>query len=279
MHDDLAATNRARWNALVDANVAYTRPMLDLTPQSARSLLDPLGVMGAETGNMQGKEVLCLASGGGQQSVAFALLGAKVTVFDLSDQQLTRDQAAARHYGLNIRTVQGDMRDLSAFGEASFDLVYHAYSINFVPHVQPVLAEVARVIRPHALYRIEWANPFTQLIDPDEAWDGTGYSLRHAYLDGREITELYPTWTIYGDAEDDSESKRIVESPREFVHALSTMINSLIAHGFIILRSAEFLGEATYAQPESPPGSWAHFLRVAAPYLTLWARYRPDVFA
>ena len=44
-----------------------------------------------------GDRVLCLAGGGGQQSVIYSLLGADVTVFDLTPEQLDRDRAAARH--------------------------------------------------------------------------------------------------------------------------------------------------------------------------------------
>lgn len=29
--------------------------------------------------------------------------------------------------------------------------------------------------------------------------------------------------------------------------------------------------------PEPEPGSWPHFMRVAAPYLAFWTRYRLDV--
>jgi ubiquinone/menaquinone biosynthesis C-methylase UbiE len=263
MTDDLAATNRARWNALVEANVEYSRPMLDLTPDTARTLLDPMGLMGDVTG----KEVLCLASGGGQQSAAFALLGANVTVFDLSDKQLERDREAAAHYGVTIRTVHGDMRHLNAFADASFDLVYHAFSINFVPAVEPVLAEVARVSRPGALYRIQWHNPFTQLIEPTQDWTGSGYQLRYEYVNGREATELFPTWTV----DEADGSKRELESPREFVHSLSTMINTLVQNGFVILRAAEYVGDGR----DAAPGSWWHYMRVAAPYLTIWARHLP----
>jgi ubiquinone/menaquinone biosynthesis C-methylase UbiE len=269
MSDELAATNRARWNALVEAGVEYARPMLELTPASARAFLDPLGIMGDVTG----KEVLCLASGGGQQSVAFALLGAKVTVVDLADKQLERDQQAADHYGVTIRTVQADMRHLDAFADTSFDLVYQAFSINFVPSVTPVLAEVARVSRPGALYRIEWYNPFVQMIEAGE-WNGSSYPLRHEYMDGREVTELYPNWTI--DQADGS--KREIEGPREFVHSLSTMVNSLAANGFVILRAAEYLGNDLGYGSAAEPGSWPHFVRVVAPYLTIWARYRPEAF-
>jgi SAM-dependent methyltransferase len=267
MSDELAETNRTRWNALVDANVEYARPMLDLTPESARAFLDPHGIMG----DVAGKEVLCLASGGGQQSVAFALLGAKVTVFDLADKQLERDRQAASHYGVAIRTVQGDMRNLEAFADSSFDIVYHAFSINFVPEVAPVISEVSRVSRPGGIYRIEWHNPFTQMISPEVDWNGDGYLLRFEYENGREATEIYPTWTI--DGEDGS--KHEVDGPREFVHSLSTMMNTFAAHGFVILRADEYVGD----DHDAEPGSWFHFTRVTAPYLTLWARYRPDAFA
>ncbi|MET0647531.1 MAG: class I SAM-dependent methyltransferase [Pyrinomonadaceae bacterium] len=57
--------------------------------------------------------MLCLAGGGGRESACFALLGAAVTVFDLSPEQLERDRLAAAHYGTHVETVRGDMRDLS----------------------------------------------------------------------------------------------------------------------------------------------------------------------
>src|SRR3712207_564706 len=127
--DDLAHYNRERWEDLAAAHVVFSRPWLQLTPATARALVDPVGLLGDVTG----KDVLCLASGGGQQSAAFALLGANVTVVDLAPTQLQRDQEAAAHYGLTIRTLQADMRDLSALESSSFDVVWHAYSINFIP--------------------------------------------------------------------------------------------------------------------------------------------------
>jgi ubiquinone/menaquinone biosynthesis C-methylase UbiE len=266
MIDDLAEFNRARWNDLVDANVAYSRPMLELTPESARAFLDPTGIMG----DVAGKEVLCLASGGGQQSVAFALLGAQVTVFDLADKQLERDRKAAAHYGVTIRTIQGDMRNLDVFAANSFDLVYQAFSINFVPSVAPVFAEVARVCRPSALYRIEWFNPFTQLLTPEQDWNGEGYLLRHTYINGREVTALLGAWTV----DDENGGKREMDSPREFVHAFSAVINAMAENHFVILRASEYVGDESDAEP----GTWFHYTRIIVPYLTLWARYRPDAF-
>jgi ubiquinone/menaquinone biosynthesis C-methylase UbiE len=266
MTDDLADINRRRWNALVDANVQYARPMLELTPDAARDLVNLNGIVES----VAGKEVLVLAGGGGQQSAAFALLGASVTVLDLSDKQLERDRQAAEHYGLTIRTLHGDMRQLDIFAAQSFDLVYQPYSINFVPSIAPVIAGVAAICRPGAFYYLDWANPFVQTIDPERGWTGAGYLLQHAYVDGREVTQLYPNWTI----EDENGAIQEYEGPREFVHTFSTMINTLVSNGFVILRASEYLKEGS----DHEPGSWDHYVNTAPPYLGFWTQFRPDAF-
>ena len=43
----------------------------------------------------------------------------QVTVFDNSPQQLAQDRYVARREGLAMATVEGDMRDLSAFADAT----------------------------------------------------------------------------------------------------------------------------------------------------------------
>ncbi|MGH9584554.1 MAG: class I SAM-dependent methyltransferase [Bryobacteraceae bacterium] len=113
------AFNHDRWEALVKANALFSRPWLSETKESALQRLDPSGLLGS----LEGKDVLCLAGGGGQQAVAFALNGSRVSVFDISEGQLQRDLDAARQYGYAVSIVQGDMRDLNVFDSASFDIV------------------------------------------------------------------------------------------------------------------------------------------------------------
>jgi SAM-dependent methyltransferase len=264
MLDDITEHNQAQWDELARARLEYTLPLLDLTPDDARQRVDPEGLLG----DVAGKDLLCLATGGGQQSACFGALGARVTVLDLSPLQLERDREAAAHYGYAIHTIHGDMRDLSALEDASFDLVYQAYSLNFVPSVAPVFQEVARVLRPGGIYKMQWANPFTQSVD-DQAWDGETYLLHHPYLDGFETSTYYPTWDI----EDGAGGWREIASPREFRHILSTVVNTLVANRFVILRMQEALSNET--EPE--PGTWEHYKWVAPPYITVWAAYRPEV--
>lgn len=260
--DDLLRHNRARWNALARAGVSFSRPMFDLDVDTARRLVDPYGILG----DVRGKEVLCLASGGGQQSAAFALLGARTTVLDLSDEQLDRDRAAAAHYGVTVDAVQGDMRDLSRFADRRFDVVWHAYSINFVPEALPVLREAARVLAPGGYYRVEFANPFVFEVD-ERTWTGEGYLLRRPYVDGAEMVDT--TWDVW--REDGTTLQ--VEGPREFRHAMSTMVNGMVAQGFVIVG----LCEAESPHPDAAPGTWDHYMTVAPPFLTIWAVLRPDV--
>jgi SAM-dependent methyltransferase len=272
--DELSTYNKERWEELAQAGTIYARPFLDLTADDARKIVDELHLFGDCTG----KDVLCLGGGGGQQAIAFALLGAHVTVFDIADTQLVRDRQAAQHYGVSLTTVQGDMRDLGHFADRSFDIVWQPYSINFVPDVRPVFAEVARVIRPGGFYQVDCHNPFTQLVD-ETTWNGKGYLLSHLYRPGEEIVpeEFFsePDWVF----EDEQGIQRRVKSPRSWRHGLGTMLNELIHAGFMLIHfaevTAEFAEPGAPVEPDPEPGSWAHYMAVVAPYFRFWTIYRP----
>jgi SAM-dependent methyltransferase len=155
------------------------------------------------------------------------------------------------------------MRDLSAFGDGAFDLVYHAHAINSIPDALTVFCEVARVLRPNGLYRVSCANPFIQGVWED-SWDGGGYRLRRHYVDGGEVTYDDPHWEF--DSDDGTRKK--VLGAREFRHSLSTLINGLIAQRLQILHIREWpTGDAG-----AEPGSFEHLAAHAPPWLTIWAR-------
>ncbi|MEO3790239.1 class I SAM-dependent methyltransferase [Nonomuraea sp. B10E15] len=265
MQDDVHRYNRERWEALVRADALFTRPMLDLDAEKARDYLglERLGL----PGDLAGRKVLCLAGGGGQQSAAFALLGADVTVLDISPGQLARDRSAAEHHGVGVRTVQGDMRDLSAFAGSTFDLVWHPYSLTFVPDSRIVFREVARVVAAGGHYYLMCANPFFSGLT-HESWNGEGYTLRQPYAD--EAMTSYPDqdW-VY----DRTPSGRIVREPREYTQTLGRIVNSLTGEGFVLRLLSEVRGGAHDAEP----GSWEHFMAVAPPWLEFVWHYRPGV--
>jgi len=264
--DDLAAYNKKRWEELAQAGVPYSLPNLGLTPESAMAAVNSTGILGP---SLEGKDVLCLASGGGQQSAIFGLLGANVTVLDLCETQLERDREAARYYGLEIRTVQGDMRDLSCFPKDSFDIVWHAHALNFVPDAPQVFREVARVIRRGGIYRLKCWGPHSHGASEVE-WTGKGYVVSQPYRDG-PVDWADEHWDVKGP---DGVDRRVL-GPHEFRHTLTTLINGMCDCGFRILRVAELSdGAEPGATPE--PGTWEHFGTVLPQWLVFWARWEPS---
>jgi SAM-dependent methyltransferase len=189
-----------------------------------------------------------------------------VTVLDFAETQLERDRQAAAHYGLDVRALQGDMRDLSCFPDDSFDVVWHGHSLAFIPDPRRVFAEVARVLKPGGLYYVHFNNPAYHGMTCEE-W-GNAYPMRLPYVDGAEVQYRDPYWSI----RDEDGRERRVRGPREFRHALGTVVNGLIERDFVILGLWE---DFDAADPDGAPGSWGHFCSVAPPYLELWAAYRP----
>ena len=94
-----------------------------------------------------------------------AATGATVTVFDNSPKQLGRDEEVAARDNLSLRTVLGDMRDLSAFADGSFDLVFNPVSNLFCPELAPVWSECFRVLRPGGSLLVGFVNPDLYIFD------------------------------------------------------------------------------------------------------------------
>jgi SAM-dependent methyltransferase len=101
-----------------------------------------------------------------------AAAGARVTVYDNSPAQLGQDRLVAEREGLDLTTVEGDMRDLSALAAASFDLILHPVSNVFVPEVRPVWAEAYRVLRPGGVLVAGMLNPAIYIFDYEAAERG-----------------------------------------------------------------------------------------------------------
>jgi SAM-dependent methyltransferase len=170
-----------------------------------------------------GTAVLCLASGGGQQGPLLAAAGARVTVFDNSDGQLGQDRLVAARDRLDIDTVQGDMADLSHFGDGAFDLVFHPCSNCFSESIRPVWRECFRVLRPGGTLLAGFANPLLFCFDREKESQG--------------VLELkYPV--PYSDVASLSadERARLLEpdEPLCFGHSLEDQIGGQLDAGFIL---------------------------------------------
>ncbi len=99
-------------------------------------------------GDLKGKKVLGLASGGGQQMPIFAALGADCTVLDYSPRQIESERMVAQREGYDIRIIRGDMTKPLPFSDGEFDLIFHPVSNCYVREVKPIFKECFRVLAP-----------------------------------------------------------------------------------------------------------------------------------
>ncbi|MCC6415247.1 MAG: class I SAM-dependent methyltransferase, partial [Opitutaceae bacterium] len=187
--------NRESWDEAVRRGNPWSIPVAPEEIARARSgdwrvILTPNKTVPREWfGDLAGKAVLGLASGGGQQVPILAAAGATVTSFDNSGAQLALDRMVAEREGLAVRIVQGDMADLSAFVDASFDLIFHPVSNVFVPDVNPVWRECARVLKPGGRLLAGFMNPAHFWFDHDEA-EQTGQLVVKYRLPYADVTSL-----------------------------------------------------------------------------------------
>lgn len=98
-------------------------------------------------GEMRGKKILGLASGGGQQMPVFAALGAECTVLDYSLRQLEAEQMVAAREGYSIEIIRADMTKPLPFADESFDLIFHPVANCYAAEVQPIWHECFRVLK------------------------------------------------------------------------------------------------------------------------------------
>jgi ubiquinone/menaquinone biosynthesis C-methylase UbiE len=242
--------NRQAWDARARSGARFTRPAPDEEFRDPLAAVDPSGWLG---GNITGLRVLCLAAGGGRQSALYAAAGGIVTVVDISSAMLAIDREVAAERGLQLRTVEASMDDLSAFASSSFELVIHPVSTCYVPDVLKVFREVARVTAAGGLYISQHKQPSSLQASIEPA--------AHGY----ELTEPYyrsgPLPPVVGSSHREA-------GTLEYLHRWEELVGGMCRAGFVI----EDLVEPVHADPQATRGSFAHRSQYVAPYVRIKAR-------
>jgi SAM-dependent methyltransferase len=146
-HEEFVAAQNGKWDVL-------------LTPTKP--------VPHAWFGELNGKKVLGLACGGGQQMPIFSALGADCTVLDYSPKQLESEHMVAQREGYDIRIIRADMTKPLPFPDAEFDLIFHPVSNCYVEKVEPIFAECFRVLKHGGILLCGLGNEINYLVDENE---------------------------------------------------------------------------------------------------------------
>ena len=119
-------------------------------------------------GELRGKKLLGLASGGGQQMPVFAALGADCTVLDYTPVQLESERQVAEREGYNIEIIRADMTKPLPFEDRSFDLVFHPVSNCYAQEVRPIFRECLRILKPGGILLCGLDNGLNYAFDNEE---------------------------------------------------------------------------------------------------------------
>ena len=263
--------NARAWDRLAGTGQPLALPAPD------RAFEDPHGWLGGThwlPQNLSGLKVLCLAAGGGKHGPLYAAAGAHVTVIDLSPAMLELDRRVAQQRQIDLQLVCGSMDDLSMFSAAMFDLVIHPVSTCYLPEIQSVFREVARITRPDGLYVSQHKSPTSLQSSLTPGSNGRyefQYPLSNQSLD-QSSQSLNPI---------EKHSRIREHGTLEFVHSLSDLIGGICRAGFWI---EDFL-EPQHAVIDAAIGSFADRARFIPPYLRVCARRssakgnpRPGIF-
>ena len=216
---DKECDNQGEWSQQVSPEViARARSgewEVKLTPQRA--------VPREWFGDLHGRDVLCLASGGGQQGPVLSAAGARITVLDQSLKQLECDRVVAERESLEMQLIRGDMADLSQFDDCSFDIIFHPCANCFSPNVRYVWSESFRVLRTRGVLMSGFLNPLFYMFDRELDDQGT-LAVRHS-LPYSDVNRLM----LEGRERKADEGEMF-----EFGHLLTDQIGGQIDAGFLI---------------------------------------------
>ncbi|MCH2201480.1 MAG: class I SAM-dependent methyltransferase [Fuerstiella sp.] len=244
--------NRRVWNHLAASGSLFARVATDEEVAHPLETLDSRGWLPT---SVHGKDVLCLASGGGWQAILYAAAGANVTVVDISDEMLQLDTRESRRRGLSVRTVSASMDDLSDFGDATFDIVHQPVSTCYVPHVQAVYNEAARVLRDQGIYISQHKQPTSLQVsyrnDRQHFVVGVEY-----YQDGPVPCQIDESYRESGAV--------------EYLHRWEELVGGLCCAGFIL----EDLTEPCRADHSVDVTHYGYRGRFIPPYVRMKARRR-----
>lgn len=172
-------------------------------------------------GDLHGRKVLGLASGGGQQMPIFAALGADCTVLDYSEKQIESEHLVAEREGYSIRIIRGDMTKRLPFEDEEFDLIFHPVSNCYIRDVKSVWKECFRVLKPGGYLLAGTDHYVNYIVDDDQ----------------KMVVNRLPFDPLANP--DQMEQLKAADGGVQFSHSLEEQINGQLEAGFRLLELYE----------------------------------------
>lgn len=111
-------------------------------------------------GKIKGKKILDIGCGGGQCSIVFAKQGAKCIGLDASKEQLKYAEYLAIKNKVSVKFIKHDIQTLKGFKSNTYDIVFSAYALQYVPDLIRCFIEISRVLKKNGLFVFSFGHPF-----------------------------------------------------------------------------------------------------------------------
>ena len=177
-------------------------------------------------GDLRGKKILGLASGGGQQMPIFTALDAECTVLDYSKKQLESERTVAEREGYEIEIVHADMTKRLPFEDESFDMIFHPVANCYVKEIKPIWRECHRILKKGGVLLAGFDLVINYIVDDDER-----VIINHLPFDPLENPEQM-------------EQLNRADCGVQFSHTLEENINGQLEAGFTLTGLYDDIGNA-----------------------------------
>ncbi len=175
--------------------------------------------------DIRGKTIIDLGCGGGQNAVALAKMGARVTAVDFSPEQIRLAENLASDHNATIEFITGEISDLSFLPKSGFDIAISACAIAYVPDIESSFAEAFRILKPGGKFILSDMNPLQYIIDEIEG--------------GVEFNHIYPYEPLLLKWHWEFDELKRAPGFQHFVRSIPRYHNALTATGFTVSKILE----------------------------------------
>ena len=174
----ITEANRQGWDVLAKTHFQnYHIPKL----LAGTPLLNDL--IRQEVGDVRGKSLAHLLCHIGTDTLSWALLGARVTGFDISPESLNYARQLANQMGIEADFVEADIMDVMAKVNTKFDIVFSSTGVLcWIPELRHYARTVKHLLNDGGIFYIFDGHPFRNVLLDKEGETETGDRLQGDYF-------------------------------------------------------------------------------------------------
>ncbi|WP_312094335.1 methyltransferase domain-containing protein [Niallia sp.] len=183
-------------------------------------------------GDLEGKKIANLCGSNGRKAVPLALLGADVTIFDLSEENERYAKELAYYANISIEFIVGDVYDidLKTYGDA-FDILYlEGGVLHYFHDIDKLMFTLFSLLKKNGIMILSDYHPFLKCLNDD-------YTVKQTYFESKLHTGDISYKQFFSKREQEDFPNVVIR-----LYTLSEIINSLIAAGFILEKFDEHRG-------------------------------------